>query len=294
MNAICYKCGAEKPAPFVACSTCGSEPRTDEELTLSFSVCNNYVDQEMLSQLGPYIQKHGHPPILPDFVMEDLQEEALVFHGMQAELKDAWSVDQAAGLFRKGEYEEAHQILLDVVQRVPNPCRTKTEGVLHTYIKFWDDESFQHYMQWHERFGHLPAKSIVRLPNAYPRAYHWLALVDMENNDYQQAVKDLLKGRELEPTCSILDYLLGLAYPNLGEPEKALDAVNRIAGISEYIDKKQYAEALMMKARILAEMRRFDEAMAAYRKSLPFGPSKQEARMFPAHIALMMSDKNKE
>jgi len=294
MNAICYKCGAEKHEPFAACNTCGIEPRTDGELTLSFSVCSNYVDQEMLSQLGPYIQKHGRPPILPDFVMEDLQEETLVFHGMQTELKDAWKVDRAAGLYKAGEYEEAHQILRDVVRRTPNPYWTKTEGTLHTYIKFWDDETFQRYMQWHERLGHLPSKSVIRLPNAYSHAYYWLALVDMENNDYHQAVKDLLKGQELEPSCSTLDYLLGLAYPNLGEPEKALDAVNRIAGISEYVDKKQYAEALIMKARILAEMRRFDEAMAAYRQSLPFGPSKQEARMFPAHLALMMSDNNKE
>ncbi|MGH7672297.1 MAG: tetratricopeptide repeat protein, partial [Gemmatimonadales bacterium] len=80
-------------------------------------------------------------------------------------------------------------------------------------------------------------------------------------------------------------HLLGLSYSLAGQPEKALDQLERALALNP-----NYVEALIHKALVLNELGREDEANAVLRRAHRIGTETRAG--FPTHIAAKLANQH--
>ncbi|MBA6348812.1 hypothetical protein [Colwellia sp. BRX8-9] len=76
-QAVCFKCGEIKFGAFMLCSHCSATPSADEDLVLSLSMTDHYLDLATLKRIGGDI-KIGKFPHLDEesrqYLLKELQE----------------------------------------------------------------------------------------------------------------------------------------------------------------------------------------------------------------------------
>lgn len=76
--AICFACGEFKLGAFTACTACGAEPQTDEDLAHSLALTDHYITPESLAQVQQQALAGQPVSIDPDFcelLLQNFREE---------------------------------------------------------------------------------------------------------------------------------------------------------------------------------------------------------------------------
>ena len=71
-RAVCWKCGGEKPGAFLPCASCRADPKTEDELILSFCLTDRFTSDEELAEYQSSIRK-GIPLRIDDNLKERLK-----------------------------------------------------------------------------------------------------------------------------------------------------------------------------------------------------------------------------
>ena len=76
-KAVCWRCGDFKFGAFVPCSSCGGDPATEDDLLVSFSLTDHFLDEEQLLFYSKRI-KSGSTLQLDDSTKDKLRPAVLV------------------------------------------------------------------------------------------------------------------------------------------------------------------------------------------------------------------------
>jgi len=91
------------------------------------------------------------------------------------------------------------------------------------------------------------------------------------DGDYTNALADLHRTAKLDPTLSRVDFCIGLAHYEAGQPGAALPSLNR------YLARPQKdPEAYVTRARVLAKLGRYQAAVDDYATAIGFGSANPE------------------
>ncbi len=121
------------------------------------------------------------------------------------------------------------------------------------------------------------AKSAEQIPSPYPRIALYLGAADNEREQWAAAVAHLSKGLALDPYDPKLATEDSLALTRLGRFAEALAVVDKVLAGDGELSGRDHARLLRTRGFALGELRRFDEAEAAYRESLRFEPNNPTA-----------------
>lgn len=194
------------------------------------------------------------------------------------ESADADKVNAALKLFGTGELDKVESLLLAVIANTPSDYSIFEEDDDAIAIKFWDQASFFHYIQWHKAQG-TANKSIRWIGNAYPRAYFYLGFLRVKQEQFGQAIEFLDKGASLEPTNPNFSLEKAMALAHSGQKQEALALYDQVAltGIGPYVSPREVAMALRGRGSVLIEMGYLDYAEAAFKLSLRLEPENKIA-----------------
>ncbi|MDJ0578864.1 hypothetical protein [Crocosphaera sp.] len=191
------------------------------------------------------------------------------------ETKDAKLVDLAIKAFSKQEYSKAQSLLLSVIKHCPLDYQTQFKDKQgNLYIKFWHPSDHEHYLNCDH-----PDKNKQKIsfyPCAYPKAYFYLALLEIKSKNYEQALNYLETGADLEPNSPRYTIEKAHIWQLMGQSEKALEAYQSIEGIDPYITPKDYAIALEGQGNVLEEMGDLMSALCMYQTSLQLNPNNSD------------------
>ncbi|MCH2245523.1 MAG: hypothetical protein MK111_12910 [Crocosphaera sp.] len=191
------------------------------------------------------------------------------------ETKDAKLVDLAIKAFSKQEYSKAQSLLLSVIKHCPPDYQTQFKDKQgNLYIKFWHSSDHEHYLNCDH-----PEKNQQKIsfyPSAYPKAYFYLALLEIKSENYQQALSYLELGATLEPNSPRYTIEKAHIWQLMGQSEKALETYQTIEGVDPYVTPKDYAIALEGQGNILEEMGDLMSALCMYQTSLQLNPNNSD------------------
>jgi tetratricopeptide (TPR) repeat protein len=200
---------------------------------------------------------------------------------------DAELVNDAVRYIQQREMEQARRVLLDVITRAPAPGNYvhefEADGKLH--IKFWELTEFLAYVA-RMKSGEIPERDLVWLGNAYPRAYYYLGYLEIEDRNFQAALRYLDQGLLLDPACARLKCEKAQALIRTGRQREALQAYDEVlANAGGRLASSERALALRGRGYVLIDLDRLDEAEAVFQESLKFEPDSKVARDELAYIA---------
>ena len=207
-----------------------------------------------------------------------------------AKAGDVEKVGQAIQALGQNDLATARQLLLEVVANTPRPYTHSYQKEDKLHVHFWDQAEFLTFVTA-MREGRLggPQQGVLWLPNAYPRAYYYLAYIDVEQRQYASALENLQSCLELEPDQPVCFIEIAMVHAALGKPELAVAAFDKALLARPYITAKAKATALRGKGIQLIELKQLDLAEACLNESLQYDPSSQLARNELKHIARLRS-----
>lgn len=203
------------------------------------------------------------------------------------EPQDSRLVDRAVELIQSAETEEAQSILMGVISRTPEDYSSKIESDGKLYIKFWDRNHFLNYAAWHETNGRR--EEVIWLPNAYPRAYFYLAYIYFENGQYETATKILDEGLLLEPHNPKLINEKAQAMVGLGRYQNALPLYEDVLALRGFINPPDKALSLRGKGLVLIEEGQLEPAEECFRESLHYEADNKLAKDELRYIEVLRS-----
>ncbi len=174
-------------------------------------------------------------------------------------------------------WDKTYNDLLIIYDHIP------VEGYLNSfekdgklYYKFWDYDEFMSYCNT------LKGKDIelIWIGNAYPRCCYMLAIICIERGEFEDALRFLYKGLELEPDHPLLMSEMGLLFGQIGSSTSDKELFHNAITCYENAYKSrpfntdsQKARALRGTGYILIELGEFELAKAFYESSLTFDES---------------------
>ena len=177
--------------------------------------------------------------------------------------------------FSKQDYSKAQSLLLSVIKHCPPDYQTQFKDQQgNLYIKFWHPSDHEHYLNCDH-----PDKNKQKIsfyPCAYPKAYFYLALLEIKSENYEQALNYLETGAKLEPNSPRYTIEKAHIWQLMGQSEKALETYQTIEGIDPHITPKDYAIALEGQGNVLEEMGDLMSAVCMYQTSLQLNPHNSE------------------
>jgi tetratricopeptide (TPR) repeat protein len=185
-------------------------------------------------------------------------------------------VDQAVAALIAGDLAAALALLRGVIANTPAGYANSSEdpdGRL--CIKFWDRQAFIHYVLWQKRQGH--SRSVRWVGNAYPRAYYYMGFLGVKSRQYEEALKYLERGHELEPTNPKFTFEKAQALVHSGHKLQALALYETVTEVGPYVSTPDIAVARRGRGFVLIELGRLDEAEAAFTSSLEIEPGNEIA-----------------
>ncbi len=111
------------------------------------------------------------------------------------------------------------------------------------------------------------------------------ALQKMERNEYNSAIKDLLKAEKLAPDSAEVYLNLGLSYWKLGEPDKAQQMLNKSMSLNQ-----QDSQAYLYCGIIYLEQDLLNPAMAAFKNASRLKPNSPEIYTWLAVVEMKSKD----
>jgi tetratricopeptide (TPR) repeat protein len=192
------------------------------------------------------------------------------------EFADAKKVDIALAAIKANDPKQAISNLVDVIKNTPANYSNFEEDEESIAIKFWDQDAFTHYVNWHKNHG--TANKIIRwIGNAYPRAHYYFGFICGKIGRYEQAIMFLDKGKLLEPTNPKFVLEKAFALMPSKRYREVLDLYNLITDVSPFVSACDIAIARRGQGFALIEMMDLDNAEAAFNMSLKFEPGSEIA-----------------
>ncbi len=209
---------------------------------------------------------HSEDFLLPDEVTDfQLTDDAITD---KDDDKDA--IDRARGLIENGALDEAHEVLMSLIQRMPSdwvPVKIASGDEIR--IASWDLEEFQAWSDaWAEQNPRGQISFWVR--PSYSCAFYFLALIAAEREDYASAIEAVEQGLRLEPDHPLLLCEKGFVLRHLRRFEEALICYQQGVAARQWSPDFQKAQALRGVGVTLIDLGRLDEAEDALRESLRF------------------------
>jgi tetratricopeptide (TPR) repeat protein len=167
-------------------------------------------------------------------------------------------------------------MLLDVVRNCPAKYVNQYEKDGEDFIKFWDNDAFFHFVLWQKKNQGLN-RSLVWIPNAYPRALYYLGFVNVNLGRYEKAIDLFDRGRSLEPTNPKFVLETAHALARLHRFEDALSAYSEIRTVGPHVSPVQIGVACRGRGFLLIKMGDLDGAEEALKMSLEHDPGNQLA-----------------
>jgi len=217
-------------------------------------------------------------------------------------------VQRATTAFQSGEYEDAEQLCLEVVQRTPlyaniynmlgfiysqrnssekaielfrralsiNP--NYTEAQLNLAITLADIGAYgpalREFGLAKAREGDAPAPLSSLIRSKLANAHGDLGKIYFDLGMLEEAAAEYRKALALGPTYADIHNRLGVCYRERGEHEKALQAMTRALEINP-----RYVEAYVNIGILLRRMGKEDQAVAAWEKALALDPRNHLAQV---------------
>lgn len=189
----------------------------------------------------------------------------------------------------QGNPSLARRLLEEVIANTPQDYVYSYEEGDQLFIKFWDKDEFVQYVT---DPSNREGKSIVWILNAYPRAYYYLACIDVEEGKYESALAYLEASLNLEPGQPLCLCEMALVYGAMAKRELAIDFYDKALQSRPYITAKTRALALRGKAIQLIELGQLDLAETCLKESLLYDPSSKVALNELMYIASIRSGGN--
>ncbi|HMV99207.1 MAG TPA: tetratricopeptide repeat protein [Acidobacteriota bacterium] len=206
------------------------------------------------------------------------------------EQHDAKKVDQAQLLIRDGQLDEAAARLREVIAHAPDNHFSRFEIEKKLYIKCWDRAEFEYLVFLQQKTG--DDRTLIWIPNAYPRAYYYLSLILMRQNQFQEALEYLENGAAFEPKNPRFLLDKARAHGFLGHPQLAVQLYEQVLAMGVLILPALRAIAFRGKGVQLIELGELDQAEQALKQSLAIEPHNALAANELNHIANLRKSKH--
>jgi len=191
------------------------------------------------------------------------------------EQSDVEKVNKAWDAIVKNDLNVARHLLEEVVANTPKEYIYSYEEGGRLFVKFWTEDEFLHYVTGLD--DEQKKKSINWILSVYPRAYFYLAYIDMEEGRPENAIVQIKESLRLEPDQPVCFCEMALAYSKLGDNEKAIDLYDRALQSRLYIPSSAKVLALRGKGVVLIEMEELDLAKKCLIESLEYEPNNELA-----------------
>ncbi|MFC1852963.1 hypothetical protein ACFL27_22420 [candidate division CSSED10-310 bacterium] len=202
----------------------------------------------------------------------------------ERERQDAEIVDDALQAIERRDIPTARRLLRDVVTRAPTNYRYSFRRGADICVKFWDRDEFQVYVSA-VKHGLIDAQgNVVWMKSAYPRAYYYLAFLDVEAHDVDRALTNLEEALKLEPDQP---YCLGekaMILSELGRKQEAIRMYEHAISVRPYLPARLHAKFLRGRAVDLIDLHMLDQAETSLLKSLQYEPNSSVAHNELAYI----------
>ncbi len=174
-------------------------------------------------------------------------------------------------------WDKTYSDLLTIYDHIPE------DGYLNSfeengklYYKFWDYDEFMSYCNTLK----VKDTKLIWIGNAYPKCCYMLAIICIERGEFDDAIRFLYKGLELEPDNPLLMSEMGLTFGQIGSSTGDEEMFHNAIKCYENAFKSrpfntdcQKARALRGTGYILIELGEFELAKAFYESSLTFDES---------------------
>jgi tetratricopeptide (TPR) repeat protein len=202
----------------------------------------------------------------------------------EQETADAERVETAIEALANGNLDQAERLLLAVIANTPTTYATSIEQSDSVTMKFWDNQSFIHYVLWQQEHG-ASLKNIQCVANAYPRAYYYLGFLGVKRKQYQRALEYLEAGQQLEPLNPRFALEKAQALIHLKRFDEAAAQYDQCAQLSPWVSNHELAVSLRGRGFLLIELGGLDDAERAFADSLKIEPGNGVALNELAYIA---------
>ena len=198
-----------------------------------------------------------------------------MMHYSDVERTDAEKVSRAALAISQNELSKAACLLQEVIKNAPAEYVYSFEQGSQLFIKFWDRDEFAHYIA--NISDKQERNKVVWLKSAYPRAYFYLAYIDVHEGKNESALEYLETCRKLEPDQPLYYCEMALVYSAKGQHERAISLYDKALKIRPHITTTVTARALRGIGVELIELRQLDFAEKYIKESLQYEPHNQVA-----------------
>lgn len=201
------------------------------------------------------------------------------------EQEDALIVKEAIEAIGKNDLTTARRLLQEVIANVPEEYVYSYEEGEHIFIKFWAEDEFLQYVAGLD--DQQKKKHIIWIPSAYPRAFFYLAYIDVEEGMPESAIGHLQSSLKLEPDQPVSLCEMALICSKMGQHKKALSIYDQAIHGRTYITSQARARALRGKGVELIEIEEFDLAKQCLIESLKYEPNNKIALDEMFYISLL-------
>lgn len=160
-------------------------------------------------------------------------------------------IDLAAGMMNEGQYEQAKEILIEIVRQNPD----------NVFVHFILGRAYTFLNQRHRAQEEF--LQVIRLNPEYGDVRVCLGIVYLEEGEYEKALQVFTESLALNADQYEVYYNLGLTYTRLGEENKALEYFQQALAI-----KNDQPDIYNNMGVLLANQGRIDEAIKAYTQAI--------------------------
>ncbi len=163
--------------------------------------------------------------------------------------------EMAIALAKQGKFEEAEELLVDFVNRMPPQWKPIKETDTQLLMAFWDQTEFLNYC-----FAHEASKDIVAVTPSYSKGYYLIGTFAVEQKNYCKALGYLDKALELEPDHPLILCEKALVLAGQGKLTEAVELYLEAHNARPWADKFHKAMALRGAGVCLIDLGKLDQA----------------------------------
>lgn len=193
-------------------------------------------------------------------------------HYADTERDDAIKVDRALSLIDSGQIDAARQLLEQVTANSPQFYVYDFGTAQEMCIKFWSLAEYLGYIALMRQPGEQVTQEVLWLKSAYPRAYYYLAQMDIAEGNDDAATMHLYEAVLLEPDHPQVLVAVAEIAARRGDHAKSLEQYDRALGSRPYRAAPVMVQMLAGKAKQLVMLGRHVEAEQILAQSLEQRP----------------------
>jgi tetratricopeptide (TPR) repeat protein len=186
-------------------------------------------------------------------------------------------------------WSEARSLLREALAAMPSGWKPIREDEADVNCTSWDMDEFFAYTASHPAV----TKSVFWVRPSHSRWWWQLSETYVAEDLFQNAIQCIESGLALEPDHPLLWISKGFALNRLGRYEDALEVYRTAEVIRSWAPPTVAARALRGQGSSLIDLNRFNEARAAFERSLELDPGSEVARRELEYIAQAIQDQEK-